>query len=186
MHHHSCCECIVWRQGALRCELWSIGELGVLKIFDGSVLTHEETLGRRTWYRRAHELRQRAVDDMSVRASRIVVGQTAETARSDGNTGAAPVRPWVLTDLQGGVLDASTDAEDLFRITRRGLIGRNLYTFFDGERTTVMHCASVAASAQPVTLAGRVRPRDGKPLSVRVAIQRQPDTRSPSLQWTFK
>ena len=62
-----------------------------------------------------------------------------------GYTGAAPVRPWVLTDLEGVVLDASTDAKDLFRITRRGLIGRSLYSFFDAERTTVMHCASVAA-----------------------------------------
>ena len=104
---------------------------------------------------------------------------------STGNTDAAPVRPWVLTDLQGVVLDASTDAEELFRITRRALIGRNLYTFFDGERPTIMHCASVAASVQPVTLAGRVRPRESKPLSVRVAIQSESDARSPSLRWTF-
>ena len=69
MHDHSRCECIVWRQGAQRCELWSVGEQGILKVFDGSVMTHEETFTheepfvRGTWYQRAQDLRRRAIGD---------------------------------------------------------------------------------------------------------------------------
>lgn len=105
---------------------------------------------------------------------------------STGDTGAPPVRVWVVSDLDGIVLDASADAEEVFRVTRRGLIGRNLYTFFDAERTTIMECAGVAAGEQPVTLAGWLRPRDAKPVSVRFTIQRESHALVPSLRWTFR
>ena len=57
------CECILWRQGAVRCELWSVGELGVLRVFDRTVMTYEESFRKGTWYQRAQELRQRAIVD---------------------------------------------------------------------------------------------------------------------------
>ena len=60
---HARWECIVWRQGAVRCELWSVGELGVLKVFDGSVMIHEEDVLRGAWYQLAQELRQLAIGD---------------------------------------------------------------------------------------------------------------------------
>lgn len=58
-----CCECILWRQGALRCELWTVGQLGVLRVFDRTVMTHEESFRKGTWYRRAQELRRVAIGD---------------------------------------------------------------------------------------------------------------------------
>jgi hypothetical protein len=47
--HFNDCACVVWRHGALRCELWSVKGLGVLKVFDGSVLTRQESFQNGTW-----------------------------------------------------------------------------------------------------------------------------------------
>jgi hypothetical protein len=63
MAHPDGCECIVWRVGALRCELWSIAGLGVLKVFSGTDLTHEETLTAGTCHQRAQELRRLLTED---------------------------------------------------------------------------------------------------------------------------
>ena len=65
MAHPDGCECIVWRVGARRCELWSIAGAGVLKVFDGADLTHEETLRAGTCYQRAEELRRTATQEPS-------------------------------------------------------------------------------------------------------------------------
>ena len=59
--HSDCCECVVWRQGPLRCELWSSGGRGILKVFEGSVLTRQESFKNGTWYHRAQELRHLAI-----------------------------------------------------------------------------------------------------------------------------
>ena len=59
--HSDGCECVVWRHGPLRCELWSSGGRGILKVFEGSVLTRQESFKNGTWYRRAQELRQLAI-----------------------------------------------------------------------------------------------------------------------------
>jgi hypothetical protein len=61
--HSDSCECIVWRHGVLRCELWAIGGLGVLKVFEGVVLTRQESFQSGTWYHRAQELRRLAISD---------------------------------------------------------------------------------------------------------------------------
>ena len=52
------CECVIWRHGVVRCELWSTGRLGVLKVFDGSVLTRQESFQNGAWYHRAQQLRR--------------------------------------------------------------------------------------------------------------------------------
>jgi PAS domain-containing protein len=103
-----------------------------------------------------------------------------------GDTRAALVRVWVVSDLKGIVLDASAHAKEVFGVTRRGLIGRNLYTFFDAERPMIMQCADVAASEQPVALAGWLRPRDAKPVSIHFTIQRESRALVPSLLWNFR
>ena len=65
MAHPDGCECIVWRVAKLRCELCSSPGAGVLKVFDGADLTHEETLLAGTSYQRAEELRRTATRDSS-------------------------------------------------------------------------------------------------------------------------
>ena len=103
-----------------------------------------------------------------------------------GDARAARVRAWVVSDLEGIVLDACAHAEEVFRVTRRGLIGRNLYAFFDAERPMIMQCAGVAAREQPVALAGWLRPRDAKPVSIHFTIQRESSALVPSLLWNFR
>src|SRR5687767_1422611 len=78
---------------------------------------------------------------------------------------------WVLTDLRGDIVDVSADGASLFHRTRSGLIGRNLYDFFDRERASVIHCAGVAARGGPISFEGLIRPRDRKPFPMRVTIQ---------------
>jgi hypothetical protein len=51
-------EVIIWREGAWRCELWSVAGHGMLRLFCGPALRHEETPARDTGYERAQQLRQ--------------------------------------------------------------------------------------------------------------------------------
>jgi hypothetical protein len=67
------CESVLWRQGAVRCEFWSVGELGVLRVFDRTVMTLEESFRTGTWYRRAQELRRLTLGD---------TGRSSELLRS--------------------------------------------------------------------------------------------------------
>ena len=36
------CECVVWRQQAVRCELWTIAGAGILRVYDDERLVMEE------------------------------------------------------------------------------------------------------------------------------------------------
>ena len=83
------------------------------------------------------------------------------------------------------MLNASDDVARLFYLTRRALIGRDLYTFFDAEREAVIRGAAVAATGSRVTLMARVRPRDRKPLQVRVVIEPTSNVIMPDLRWTL-
>jgi hypothetical protein len=58
-HDWARCECVVWRDGDRRCELWMVNGIGHLRLFDGEVLLVDEpalsgalwaqTLALRTW-----------------------------------------------------------------------------------------------------------------------------------------
>jgi PAS domain-containing protein len=96
-------------------------------------------------------------------------------------------RPCVLTDAEGVVLDASNNVDRLVNLTRRGLIGRNLFMFFDRDREMVADVAAVA-TRQPATLATRLRPRDRKPTPVWIRIHavRGRGANLPRLRWSFE
>jgi len=51
------CECVIWRDGERRCELWSVGGVGRLRVFDGSDLLHDEPMLKGYGYSRAEALR---------------------------------------------------------------------------------------------------------------------------------
>ena len=51
------CECVIWRDGERRCELWNVGGVGRLRVFDGADLLHEERVLRNYVYSRAQALR---------------------------------------------------------------------------------------------------------------------------------
>jgi PAS domain-containing protein len=98
---------------------------------------------------------------------------------------AAPTDCWVLTDPRGVVLEASPAAAHLLGITDRNLVGRNLYLFFDQERTRAMN-AGHAAPRSPLTFMTRVRPRERKPRPVQVSVQADSDALIPNLCWRFE
>jgi hypothetical protein len=62
-----------------------------------------------------------------------------DTPQEDGVTGHVDVgvgaESWVITNRGGEIVAASDVAGHLLLLTPRGLIGRSLYLFFDGERT---------------------------------------------------
>jgi hypothetical protein len=52
------CECVVWRDGERRCELWMIDGIAHLRVFAGERLIMQELADRKSGYARAEELRQ--------------------------------------------------------------------------------------------------------------------------------
>jgi PAS domain-containing protein len=108
--------------------------------------------------------------------------------QATGGIGAVPIRPWALTDVKGVLLDASDDVGRLVNVTRRKLIGRNLLIFFDRDRELIELVAAAAARGQPATLPTRLRPRDRKPIPVRILVQAEPERSATltSLRWTFE
>ena len=73
------------------------------------------------------------------------------------NSDAVPFRPWVLTDIEGVVLDASNNLDRLVHLTRRCLIGRHPFIFLDRDRETIADIAALA-TRQPATLAAPSAP----------------------------
>ena len=51
------CECVVWREGERRCELWMISGIAHLRLFGGANLVRQELAERSRAYARAQELR---------------------------------------------------------------------------------------------------------------------------------
>ena len=63
------CECVIWREGSHRCELWTVGESARLRLFDADNLVHEEPFAAGAGWDRAIDLRP-----SRARARRLVAG----------------------------------------------------------------------------------------------------------------
>ena len=50
-------ECIVWRSGKRRCELWTIHGVGRLRLYHGDILIRQEAVQRGRCYEQAMALR---------------------------------------------------------------------------------------------------------------------------------
>jgi PAS domain S-box-containing protein len=96
-----------------------------------------------------------------------------------------PDSRWVLTDGEGVVLDASDAGAQLLGLSRRGLVGHSLYPFFQENRTAIRRFADRASAGMMVTMRGRVRPRDRKPVEVFAEIHPKPEAGRPELVWIF-
>jgi hypothetical protein len=92
----------------------------------------------------------------------------------------------VLIDQRGVIFDASEDVRILLGTSKRALGGRNLYVFFDGDRRAVMRVAAVAVGGHAGPHTARIRPRDRKPVTVRMDIVADDDTMIPNLRWTLR
>jgi hypothetical protein len=51
------CECVIWRDGTRRCELWFASDSNLLRVYDDDRLIHEEPFEIGTGWERAIELR---------------------------------------------------------------------------------------------------------------------------------
>ena len=93
---------------------------------------------------------------------------------------------WVLTDPQGSVLEMSAAAERLFSVTQRSTRGRSIFLFFDIDRQVLMRDATGAALGKAVTVSTRLRPKERRPLTVRLRIEPQSGTQTvlANLIWT--
>ena len=50
-------ECVVWRSGSARCELWLVGGIPYIRVFVHDRAIHQEPVTRHHRQRRAEELR---------------------------------------------------------------------------------------------------------------------------------
>jgi DNA-binding response OmpR family regulator len=93
--------------------------------------------------------------------------------------------PWLVTDTNGIILEASMPGARLLSATPRGLQRRNLLIFFEQERDAWRDAMTRASVGERVFRAGRVRPKERKPLMVRVQIAKAEPQTSSELLWVF-
>lgn len=109
------------------------------------------------------------------------------SVRSAVNGGApgADSQAWIVTDDRGLILQASAEGARLLSGTPRSLQQRNLIVFFEQDRDA--WCASMtrASRGERVTRSGRLRPKERRPIAVRVEIKSTIDEIPPALLWTF-
>jgi DNA-binding response OmpR family regulator len=96
---------------------------------------------------------------------------------------APPPAACLRTTENGIILWASETAAALLNL--KALPGRNLLTFFNGERGRVQTEMRRAAAGQVVDFKASLRPRDRKPLSVRLDLAAALDGEGSQLEWTI-
>jgi CheY-like chemotaxis protein len=92
---------------------------------------------------------------------------------------------WVLTDAQGTIQRVSALGARLLSGSERGLQQRSLLVFFDQDRDAWRDDMLRAMRGERIARAGRLRPKERRPLAVRVQIEPTGDDSYPSLLWTF-
>jgi CheY-like chemotaxis protein len=92
---------------------------------------------------------------------------------------------WVATDAAGIILEASPSGARLLSGTPRGLQRRNLIVFFEQDREGWSNAMTRASAGERVHRSGRLRPKERRPVHVRVALERAPDLSPALLVWTF-
>jgi DNA-binding NarL/FixJ family response regulator len=93
---------------------------------------------------------------------------------------------WVVTDNDGSILETSALGARLLSGTHRGLQRRNLIVFFEQDRDAWRIAMSRAATGERVFRSGRLRPKERRPLTVRVQVEKTLDGARPMLLWTFQ
>ena len=93
--------------------------------------------------------------------------------------------PEVVTDVFGRILGASDDGARLLNGSVRGLVQRDLLTFFDAGREAWYDAVRRASGGEIIELTGRLRPRERRPLPVSVRITSQAGTAGVILEWSI-
>lgn len=100
----------------------------------------------------------------------------------------AAVRPRaaLVTTPHGIIVWADERAAALLNVGARALQGRDLLVFFNGDRARVRAEMASAAAGQVCDLEASLRPRDRKPVSVRVDLAVSLDGSPGELEWTVE
>jgi CheY-like chemotaxis protein len=98
------------------------------------------------------------------------------------------VQAWVVTDSSGMIAEISGPAHRLLNLSARGALGRNLTAFFSQDRHRVVADLARAVDGQIVQRDSVLRPRDRRPVQVRVEIAREKDGSGtgPRLRWVIE
>jgi DNA-binding response OmpR family regulator len=91
-----------------------------------------------------------------------------------------------VTAHSGIIAWASEEAAALVNHGVRALQGRDLLTFFNGDRARVRAEMASAAAGQVCEFDASLRPRDRKPVSVRVDVAAALDDGPSELEWTIE
>lgn len=97
-----------------------------------------------------------------------------------------PSLHWVITDPYGLILDASAESGRLVNLCPAHLVGRSLLTFFDGGRADLIRLLQEVAGGLIAEWQGRIRPRDRRPLPVRVEIRQALDYPGTAVLWNLE
>jgi hypothetical protein len=90
---------------------------------------------------------------------------------------------WVLSTVNGLILDIGSGIPSLFNLSARGLLGRDIYLFIGADRDAMRHAAQVVASNVSIERSILLRPRDRRPLIVQARVSRT--TTDATLTWTL-
>ena len=103
-------------------------------------------------------------------------------------TASVAAQAWIVTDPAGVVLEISGPAHRLLNLSARGALGRNLTAFFSQDRHRVVADLARAVDGQIVERDSVLRPRDRRPIRVRLEIAREKDAvaRSARLRWVLE
>jgi CheY-like chemotaxis protein len=95
---------------------------------------------------------------------------------------------WLVTDDRGVIVEVSGPGHRLLNLSARGALGRNLTAFFAGERPQLFMDITRALDGQVAEREACLRPRDRRPLTVRVEVYREPSSPgvAPRLRWRIE
>jgi PAS domain-containing protein len=93
---------------------------------------------------------------------------------------------WIITNRSGEILAASEHGARLLAVSPRGLLQRNLTMFFHSGRDQWLARAAAIRAPEAETFPGRIRPKDGRPIAVRVGLRAFDESPESHVRWTFE
>ena len=88
----------------------------------------------------------------------------------------AETEAWIVTDDRGVMIEISRPGHRLLNLSARGALGRDITTFFAGDRHQIFGDMARALEGQVAGREAQLRPRDRRPLPVRFQVCREPGT----------
>jgi CheY-like chemotaxis protein len=92
----------------------------------------------------------------------------------------------LLTDQSGFIVDATPAGARLLNGSVRGVQQRSLILYFEQHRETWRTALVRALAGERISLTGRLRPKERRPVSVHVRIERVADDGWIGFRWTFQ